>query len=692
MSMAKPIVSEVTAFDATQEQTFYFTTNDGDQVVKNTILIVKIEDETETVVYTNTVESYEFSQTVPANTLNNGEQYSVTFKTYGIDSSSSEYGTYVPFKCYKTPTLSINIIENQKITESQYTFKATYSQQENELIDYIYFELYRGSSTNIDRSDNLYNTSVPPLECEYTYTGLTEGLYSIKAICLTIEGTVVETRKIPFVVIYNSPSIFSSLELKPYCDAGYINIKSNLINIIGIPNHNPVKYDDGGTKLELINCNYVINGYGNKNVVWDKGYSIPKNKFLLRCRFTPCDDATVMILGRNEVKINFERGQDLDYINILTKNGGVITTNGVPHINTQTELGLLIKVDGAEWETRLDVLSSENTILNFNESSNIDWNMMIDRPYIDNIDGSGNITYTEYGTFVVPEQNQVALTDNINYMLISNGVYDYLNITTNIDYTYDEHTYEDKEWDYDTIFSCDFNSNLDGGNIDSIMESVTAIRIKRRDENTKNWITIFEREITSADDFNISINDSFIPSDIEQTYALVPMTQGIEGDYITNSTIPHWKGTFISDASGEIHKLYSGISYGSKERVKPRNIFTPIGRKYPIIVCNSEINYNSGSTSGYIYGYNFEKTRRIDRLSVVKQTMAFEDFLNTETTKVITDWNGNIWVVGIIDSTSIEYNDISTNGTTIVSFSWVEQGKYNNYEDLVANNLIKGRV
>lgn len=72
--------------------------------------------------------------------------------------------------------------------------------------------------------------------------------------------------------------------------------------------------------------------------------------------------------------------------------------------------------------------------------------------------------------------------------------------------------------------------------------------------------------------------------------------------------------------------------------------------------------------------------------------MAFEDFLNTETTKVITDWNGNIWVVGIIDSTSIEYNDISTNGTTIVSFSWVEQGKYNNYEDLVANNLIKGRV
>ena len=170
------------------------------------------------------------------------------------------------------------------------------------------------------------------------------------------------------------------------------------------------------------------------------------------------------------------------------------------------------------------------------------------------------------------------------------------------------------------------------------------------------------------------------------------MTQGIEGDYITNSTIPHWKGTFISDASGEIHKLYSGISYGSKERVKPRNIFTPIGRKYPIIVCNSEINYNSGSTSGYIYGYNFEKTRRIDRLSVVKQTMAFEDFLNTETTKVITDWNGNIWVVGIIDSTSIEYNDISTNGTTIVSFSWVEQGKYNNYEDLVANNLIKGRV
>lgn len=81
MAMIKPIVGEIHAFDATQPHTFYFETNGGDQVVKNEIKI--INNTTNAVVYNHVVTSYRFNQTVPANTMVNGMQYAVSFRTYG---------------------------------------------------------------------------------------------------------------------------------------------------------------------------------------------------------------------------------------------------------------------------------------------------------------------------------------------------------------------------------------------------------------------------------------------------------------------------------------------------------------------------------------------------------------------------------------------------------------------------------
>ena len=73
MAMIKPIALSKNAFDATQDQIFYFTSTGGNQVVKNKITIRLQSDNS--IVYTNTVISYKFNQTIPANTLTNGDYY-----------------------------------------------------------------------------------------------------------------------------------------------------------------------------------------------------------------------------------------------------------------------------------------------------------------------------------------------------------------------------------------------------------------------------------------------------------------------------------------------------------------------------------------------------------------------------------------------------------------------------------------
>ena len=62
MAMIKPIALSKNAFDATQDQIFYFTSTGGNQVVKNKITIRLQSDNS--IVYTNTIISYKFNQTI----------------------------------------------------------------------------------------------------------------------------------------------------------------------------------------------------------------------------------------------------------------------------------------------------------------------------------------------------------------------------------------------------------------------------------------------------------------------------------------------------------------------------------------------------------------------------------------------------------------------------------------------------
>ena len=79
MALVTPIGIAVPAFDANNDQVFSFTVQGGDQIVGNILTI--IDNNTSEIVYQKTVESYIYSQQLPAYSLSNHGYYAFYFQT-----------------------------------------------------------------------------------------------------------------------------------------------------------------------------------------------------------------------------------------------------------------------------------------------------------------------------------------------------------------------------------------------------------------------------------------------------------------------------------------------------------------------------------------------------------------------------------------------------------------------------------
>ena len=134
MALVKPIAQGISAFDATKDQTFSFTSNGGSQVVANQITI-RLQDDN-SIVYQNKIETYRFQQIVPANTLTNDNYYNFYFNTYDADGNESEASNIIQFYCFDNPTLTLtNLPLNNLVEGSSYTFGVTDNQPQGELLN-----------------------------------------------------------------------------------------------------------------------------------------------------------------------------------------------------------------------------------------------------------------------------------------------------------------------------------------------------------------------------------------------------------------------------------------------------------------------------------------------------------------------------------------------------------------------------
>lgn len=281
--------------------------------------------------------------------------------------------------------------------------------------------------------------------------------------------------------------------------------------------------------------------------------------------------------------------------------------------------------------------------------------------------------------------NAPSVIDGINNIQLTNAIYDHLNITRNI--STEVSTTVPTVWDYDTIIDASFEGNLSAGNVDFLIEEISAIKIKRRVQGTFDWITLNTVPINTVEDLTFAFNDLLNADYTTYDYALVPIMEDVEGEYIINSILSQFNGVFIGDYS-TIYKFFYDVQYGTNARNQQTGTFQPLGNQYPIVIANGALSYESGTVSATILNDDFEDTGIINVPAIVEKKTTIKDFLTNKKPKILKDWNSNIWLCIIVDSPQVTYKSGSGMAIPQIQFNWIQIGDATNQADLYNNGIL----
>lgn len=275
--------------------------------------------------------------------------------------------------------------------------------------------------------------------------------------------------------------------------------------------------------------------------------------------------------------------------------------------------------------------------------------------------------------------------DNIKSTTISNAIFDHVNVTKNTNIPFS--TVIPTEWDYDTVLDADFNENINAGNVDFLINSISAVKIKRRVKGSFDWLTLKTIPVSKVEDLNFVFNDFLNSYGVDYEYALVPVINDIEGNYLINSVHSVFNGVFIGDAEQTFKFLYN-VEYGTNSRNQQIGTFEPLGKKYPVIIGNGLLSYESGSVSATILNDDYEQTGKVDSLAIVKKKTVIKDFLTNKKAKILKDWAGNMWLCMVTDNIQVSYKSGSGLKIPQVQFNWVQIGDAESQNDLYTNGVI----
>lgn len=279
--------------------------------------------------------------------------------------------------------------------------------------------------------------------------------------------------------------------------------------------------------------------------------------------------------------------------------------------------------------------------------------------------------------------------DNIGNIEISNGVCDELYVTAAIeDYDPDNKPV----WNNYTKMYAHFNGNLLAGNVGYTLDTLSSVRIKRRPLGTYSWITLHEiTNITDISQVNVVFYDrTAMATDYE--YALVPVINGIEGEYVIQQIRPQFNGVFVVG----LNKIYSTeININSVGEILPQRNFNaksvvPIDSKYPYVFHNGITNYNSSSLSATWLQFDKENCEWVF-MDNWKYRKEFVDMLTDGKPKIIKYEDGRGWLVGVIGDSVTE----TANGHSdivVTSFNWEEIGDLSSSNDLYFSGFINCNI
>lgn len=287
---------------------------------------------------------------------------------------------------------------------------------------------------------------------------------------------------------------------------------------------------------------------------------------------------------------------------------------------------------------------------------------------------NSGLGYTNSGDYV-PTQ----ITD-INSIKEENCVSDDLFITKNTDALLSDYS---TTWDFDTVLHAKYQGNLLAGNVDFTLSICSAMRIKMREKGTYDWTNLFEVPITKEEDLTFERFTSYCRGNqTEYEFAIIPILNGMEGNYNINSVISNFNDLFVVDSS---ESFYANTVQISPVRHRNTSIISPLNSKYPVVISNNNNNYTEGTITGlFIQNVN----GNFDKVGMRKYRESFKNFLYNGLPKIIKYQNGDMWLVQITGDITDDTSHANCEDYTKSQFKFTEVGDVTDNDTLYDMGLV----
>lgn len=232
------------------------------------------------------------------------------------------------------------------------------------------------------------------------------------------------------------------------------------------------------------------------------------------------------------------------------------------------------------------------------------------------------------------------MNDDIDKIDVMNCLINDLFVTSDVTYNNQKHYLE---WNFNTIFWAQFEGNLLAGNILIPIESISSIRIKVREYGDTLWRTIREFEVTKEEDFNFATTYYYLKGNKTQyEIAIVPVLNGSESKYITNTVISDFDGCYLCTQSKQYH-AFINLSLEVTTN-KNKEFITTLGKKKPFVISNGLSQYDTISMDA-----SFIPMRgcELDLNSAAMYRKEINKFLTETPAMIIKDDKGNRWMASI---------------------------------------------
>lgn len=290
--MGRPVIKQIDNFDADFGTSISFV---YDELASyGSLLNIYKTTDFSTIVYSNRAVNMACSNSIEANSLQNGVQYAAEIISYDQQGHASEVSNKVFFWCFASPIFRfVNVSDGEIFNNQSFTAELFYEQSDGIDISQFRYELYDSQMSLINQSEYYSNYEE---HSEYNYNGLeNNAIYYIRAVGQTTRSQLLDTGYISIFIQFEVPNSYSVLYANADNGNGVIEYNTNIRLIEPNRDNETYTYDYG--LLDLT----------NDRIVYDTNF-ILDGDFIMAIRHK-------VTLGKLLTCSNSTRGFDLELIN-----------------------------------------------------------------------------------------------------------------------------------------------------------------------------------------------------------------------------------------------------------------------------------------------------------------------------------------------------------------------------------------